>query len=52
LRKHGAELEVIGLDHTSESLIDRLGMHRDGYARTRRRRPWWNRAGNQRHRQR
>jgi SulP family sulfate permease len=32
LRKHGAEVEVVGLDHASESLVDRLGTHRDEHA--------------------
>ena len=29
LRKHGAQVEVIGLNEASESLVDRLGTHRD-----------------------
>ena len=29
LRRHGAEVEVKGLNHASESLVDRLGTHRD-----------------------
>nr|WP_298131908.1 SulP family inorganic anion transporter [uncultured Pseudoxanthomonas sp.] len=29
LRRHGAEVDVIGLNHASESLVDRLGTHRD-----------------------
>ena len=29
LRKHGAEVEVIGLDHASETLVERLGKHRE-----------------------
>lgn len=28
-RRHGAEVEVIGLNDASESLVDRLGTHRD-----------------------
>ena len=29
LRKHGAEVEVVGLNRASESLVDSLGTHRD-----------------------
>ncbi|WP_394697553.1 SulP family inorganic anion transporter [Pseudoxanthomonas japonensis] len=29
LRKHGADVEVIGLNQASESLVERLGVHRD-----------------------
>lgn len=29
LRAHGADVEVIGLNHASETLIERLGKHRD-----------------------
>ena len=32
LRRHGAEVEVIGLNQASESLVDRLGTHRDSEA--------------------
>ncbi|GAB3729973.1 SulP family inorganic anion transporter [Luteimonas pelagia] len=31
-RRHGAEVEVIGLNRASESLVERLGTHRDGQA--------------------
>ena len=29
LRKHGADVEIIGLNRASESLVERLGTHRD-----------------------
>ncbi|MDR0184223.1 SulP family inorganic anion transporter [Lysobacter arvi] len=29
LRKHGADVEVVGLNRASESLVERLGTHRD-----------------------
>ena len=29
LRAHGAEVDVVGLNHASETLVDRLGKHRD-----------------------
>jgi sulfate permease, SulP family len=29
LRAHGADVDVIGLNHASETLIDRLGTHRE-----------------------
>ena len=32
LRKHGAEVDVIGLNQASESLVEQLGTHRDGDA--------------------
>ena len=31
-RKHGAQVEVVGLDAASELLVDRLGTHRDADA--------------------
>ncbi len=34
LRRHGAEVEVVGLNHASESLVDRLNTHRSGDAAT------------------
>ena len=30
LRAHGAEVDVIGLNHASETLVERLNQHRDG----------------------
>ncbi|WP_394539767.1 SulP family inorganic anion transporter [Lysobacter enzymogenes] len=30
LRRHGAEVEVVGLNHASESLVERLNTHRGG----------------------
>jgi sulfate permease, SulP family len=32
LRRHGADVEVIGLNHASESLVERLGAHRKANA--------------------
>ncbi|BDU17706.1 hypothetical protein LA521A_29070 [Lysobacter auxotrophicus] len=29
LRKHGARVEVVGLNQASESLVERLGTYRD-----------------------
>ena len=32
LRKHGADVEVVGLNEASESLVDQLNTHRDAGA--------------------
>ena len=33
LRAHGAEVEVVGLNEASDTLVERLGTHRDVGAR-------------------